>query len=117
MLRLVRHLALAAALLTVAVAIWRDYGALITLKRALLAYLATFFVTGILICIATVGVQVHRPPDPPPEPTRRERRKAAEAAAAAVESARAAESAPSAPAQGPDRLDAAEPVATATQPS
>lgn len=88
MLRLVRHLALGAALLTVAVAVWRDYGALITLKRALSAYLITFFVTGILVCIATIGVQVNRPPAPPPEPTRRERRKAAEAATAATRAAR-----------------------------
>jgi hypothetical protein len=91
MLRLVRHLALGAALLTVAVAVWRDYGTLITLKRALSAYLITFFVTGILVCIATLGVQVNRPPAPPPEPTRRERRKAAEAATAATRAARDAE--------------------------
>lgn len=91
MLRLVRHLALGAALLTVAVAVWRDYGTLITLKRALSAYLITFFVTGILVCIATLGVQVNRPPAAPPEPTRRERRKAAEAATAATRAARDAE--------------------------
>jgi len=117
MLRLVRHLALAAALLTVAVAIWRDYGTLITLKRALFAYLVTFFVTGILVCIATLGVQVNRPPAPPPEPTRRERRKAAEAASAAVAAAREAEMSQDGPAAAPDRSAAAEPATTVAQPS
>ncbi len=90
MLRLVRNLALGAALLTVGVAVWRDYGTLITVKRATVAYLATFFVSGALVFIATVGMQAHRPPPPPPEPSRRERRKAAEAAAKAARAAQEA---------------------------
>ncbi|MEZ4388742.1 MAG: hypothetical protein R3D98_14460 [Candidatus Krumholzibacteriia bacterium] len=87
MLRLVRNLALGAALITVAVAVWRDYGALITLKRAFVAYLATFFVSGFLVFLASIGMQVNRPPAPPPEPSRRQKRLAAEAAAKAARAA------------------------------
>lgn len=88
MLRLVRNLALGAAFLTLAVAVWRDYGAMITLKRMVIAYLLTFFVGGALVALATVGLRVNQPPPPPPEPTRRERSKAAEMAQKAATAAR-----------------------------
>jgi len=73
MSRLVRNAALLAALTTVAVAVWRDYGALITVKRAAVAYLATFFVAGGLTFLAHIALQAHEPP-PPPEPERKPRR-------------------------------------------
>ena len=75
MLRLVRNLALGAALLTVAVAIWRDYGVLITLRRALTAYLVTFFLAGGLGLIAVVGLRVNQPPPPPLDEDERKKRR------------------------------------------
>lgn len=75
MLRIVRNAALLAALVTVAVAVWRDYGALITLKRAAMAYLATFFVTGGLVFLAHIALSAHQPPPPEPEPRPKRRKK------------------------------------------
>jgi hypothetical protein len=74
MLRLVRNLALGAALITVAVAVWRDYGVLITLKRAIVAYLATFFLAGGLGLIAVFALKAYQQPPPAEEePDRRKR--------------------------------------------
>lgn len=83
MLRLVRNLALGAALLTVAVAVWRDYGTMVTLRRAIAAYLVTFFVGGGLGLLAVIGLQACRADTPPeadtdsPEPRANRRRRRA----------------------------------------
>jgi hypothetical protein len=86
MLRLVRNLALGAALLTVAVAVWRDYGVLITLRRAITAYLVVFFLAGGLGLIGMIGLRVNQPPPPPDDEGSQRRgqsaRKAKEAASA-----------------------------------
>ena len=48
MKRLIQTLALGATLAVVVVAVWRDYGAVLTLKRAAIAYLAVYFVSGMI---------------------------------------------------------------------
>lgn len=108
MLRLVRNLALGAALLTVAVAVWRDYGVMITLRRAVLAYLATFFLAGGLGLIAVIGLKAYQPPPPPPpedpRAARKRKREAArerEAAAGPADLAPPTPEAPPAPETAP----------------
>lgn len=78
MRRLVHSLALGAAFVAVAVAVWRDYGAVTTLKRAAVAYIATFSLVGGLGFVLAVALRAYHeppPPEPEPEPRRRSRRK------------------------------------------
>ncbi len=56
MQRLIHTVALLAALVAVFVALGRDYSLLVALKRAVVSYLAFFFVVSILALIYRVGV-------------------------------------------------------------
>jgi len=76
MLKVVRNLALGVALITLGVAVWRDYGTLIALKRAALAYLVTFFLSGVVLTAGTIGLRAYQPPPPPPkEPRKKPKRR------------------------------------------
>jgi hypothetical protein len=79
MRRLVQTIALAAALTAIALSVWRDYGLLLALKRAIIAYLSAYLVGAVLVLAtrAALGALADPPPPPPPEPQRRKRRRKA----------------------------------------
>ncbi len=54
MQRLIHTIALAAALITVVVSVWRDYSLLISLKRVVISYLALFFAASIIVLACKV---------------------------------------------------------------
>lgn len=56
MKRLLHTVALLAVCVTLVVCIWRDYGLLVTLKRAVAAYLAFFFLTALMLTVYRTGV-------------------------------------------------------------
>ncbi len=107
MKRLVHTLALGAALVALALGIWRDYGAFTALKRATIAYLATYFAAGGLGLTARLAVNAVRDPEPVPADasakgrSRRMRRPSTEAAAPAPESGETAAEADKDPAKAP----------------
>lgn len=68
MRRLVQTLALGAALIAVIVGVWRDYGAVVTLQRAAVAYLAAYFLAGLMSVAGSAALRGAREPAPPPEP-------------------------------------------------
>ncbi|MDD5718682.1 MAG: hypothetical protein PHQ53_03230 [Candidatus Krumholzibacteria bacterium] len=68
MKRLIQTVAVGAALVAVASGIWLDYGALLTLKRAVVAYLAAYFLGGIMYLAGRAALRGVRDPDPEPEP-------------------------------------------------
>jgi hypothetical protein len=79
MRQLVQTIALGAALVALALAVWRDYGAFTALKRALLAYLAAYFLAGGLGLATRAALGAVRDPEPeaergPAARTRRPRR-------------------------------------------
>jgi hypothetical protein len=83
MKRLVQTVAIGAALIAVALGVWRDCGTLLTLQRATLAYLLAYFLAGIMYLggqAALAGAQDPEPPPPPEEDPRgkRQRRPQAE---------------------------------------
>lgn len=67
MRRMIQTLAIGAALAAVAVGVWRDYGALLTLKRAAVAYLAVYFVAGAIYLAAAAALRAVRDKPPPEE--------------------------------------------------
>jgi len=77
--RLVQSIALGAAMVSLALGVWRDYGAYTALKRAVLAYLAAYFLAGGLGLATRAALSAVRDPEPDPEPEaetdRRRRRK------------------------------------------
>jgi len=78
MKRLVQTVAIGAALIAVALGVWRDCGTLLTLQRATLAYLLAYFLAGIMYLggqAALAGAQDPEPPPPPPEENTRGKRK------------------------------------------
>ena len=95
MRRLVQTIALGAALVALALGVWRDYGAFTALKRATLAYLAAYFLAGGLSLITRAALGAVRDPEPEPETEpaprkkrpRRPRRPAGVASAAATDPA------------------------------
>lgn len=73
MKRLVQTVAIGAALIAVALGVWRDCGTLLTLQRAALAYLLAYFLAGIMYLggqAALAGAQDPEPPPPPEEDPR-----------------------------------------------
>jgi hypothetical protein len=85
MKRLVQTVAIGAALVAVALGVWRDCGALLTLQRATLAYLLAYFLAGIMYLGGQAALAGARDPEPPPPPEednargKRKRRPPAEA--------------------------------------
>jgi cytochrome b subunit of formate dehydrogenase len=57
MQRLVSTLAMSAALVAVGLALWRDYGVLVTLKRAAIAYFAMYAVGSLLVFVFKAGIE------------------------------------------------------------
>lgn len=68
MKRLVQTVALGAALLALAFGVWRDLDALMTLRRAALAYLVAYFLAAIAVLGCRAALRGVRDPDPEPEP-------------------------------------------------
>ena len=66
MKRLVQTVAIGAALVAVALGVWRDCGALLTLQRATLAYLLAYFLAGIMFLGSQAALAGARDPEPPP---------------------------------------------------
>ncbi len=56
MLRLVRTVALVAALIALAVAVYRDAGAWVACKRAVISYLVFYFVSALLVLVFRGGI-------------------------------------------------------------
>lgn len=69
---LIQTLAIGAALVAVAIGVWRDYGAVLTLKRAAVAYLAVYFVAGVIYLAARSALRAVQ--DPAPSQERADRR-------------------------------------------
>ena len=57
MQRLVSTLAMSAAMIAVGVALWRDYGVLVTLKRAAISYFAMYAVGSLLVFVFRAGIE------------------------------------------------------------
>jgi hypothetical protein len=80
----VHTIALGAALVALAMGVWRDYGAFTALKRAGVAYLLAYFLAGGLGLAARAAVVAIGDPEPEPEPapargrSRRKKRRAPE---------------------------------------
>ena len=87
MRRLVHTLALGAALVALALGVWRDYGAFTAVKRAALSYLVAYFLAGGLGMAARAALYASRDPEPEPEPEPKKKRRRPKRApkAAAVE--------------------------------
>ncbi len=67
MVRFIQTLALGAALVTLVSCIWRDYGVLAALPRVAVAYLATFFLGGLVALGARILTDaVAKPAAPTP---------------------------------------------------
>jgi hypothetical protein len=85
MRHLIQTLSVGAALVTVAVGVWRDYGLALTLKRTVMAYLAVYGLSAVSCLAGRAALHGVRDPEPPPEPDpaemRRQARKAARASA------------------------------------
>ena len=79
MRRLVQCIALGAATVALATAVWLDYGAFTALKRTAVAYLIAYFLAGGLGLVTRAALAAVRDPDPEPEPdpktTRSKRRR------------------------------------------
>jgi len=68
MRRIVHSVALGAALVSVAVSIWRDDAAVSAIFRAVMAYCAFFIVSALLALAYRAGVLAeNRPKSPPPQ--------------------------------------------------
>jgi hypothetical protein len=80
MRRLLHTVALTAVCVTLIICIWRDYSLLATLKRAAGAYLAFFFLTGILLLVYRTGVVAEQRTAERPAQGTGQRRKAEEGA-------------------------------------
>jgi len=65
MLRLVRTVALAAALIALSVAIYRDAGVWVACKRAVISYLVFYFVSALLVLAFRGGVLAESKKTPP----------------------------------------------------
>ena len=57
MRNLVGVLAMAAALVAVGVSLWRDYGMLVTLKRAFISYFAFYVIGTLVVFVFKTGVE------------------------------------------------------------
>ncbi len=57
MQRLVNTIAMTAALVAAGMALWRDYGVLVTFKRAAIAYFAFFIVGSLLAFVFKAGIE------------------------------------------------------------
>ena len=68
MRRFVHTLALGAALVALALGVWRDYGAFTAVKRAALSYLVAYFLAGGLGVAGRAALWASRDPEPEPEP-------------------------------------------------
>jgi len=66
--RLIHTIALGAALVALALAVWRDYGAFTALKRTVVSYLVAYFLAGGLGLAARAAVSALRDPEPEPDP-------------------------------------------------
>jgi len=62
--RIIQTIALGAALISIALGIWRDYGSMLALKRALIAYLAAYFLAGISCLAFRAALHAVRDPEP-----------------------------------------------------
>ncbi len=67
MRRVVHSVALGAALVSVAVTIWRNDGALSAILRAVMAYCAFFIVSALLALAYRAGVLAENRPKSPPQ--------------------------------------------------
>ena len=75
MKRLVHTLALGAALVALALGVWRDYGAFTAVKRAGLSYLVAYFLAGGLGVATRAALWASRDPEPEPEPVPERKKK------------------------------------------
>jgi hypothetical protein len=57
MQKLISTISMSAALVTVMFSLWRDYSLLVTMKRALIAYVVFFIVSSILALIFRSGIE------------------------------------------------------------
>ena len=64
MQRIIQTIALGAALISIALGIWRDYGSMLALKRALIAYLAAYFLAGLASLAFRAALHAVRDPEP-----------------------------------------------------
>jgi hypothetical protein len=62
---LIHTVALAAALAAVIASLWGDYGLLVALKRAVVSYLAFYFVAAVLVLVYQAGILAEGRPKPP----------------------------------------------------
>ncbi len=68
MKRLIHTIALGAALVALALGVWRDYGAFTALKRTVISYLVAYFLAAGLGLAARAAVSALRDPEPEPAP-------------------------------------------------
>lgn len=64
MQRIIQTIALGAALISIALGIWRDYGSMLTLKRALIAYMSAYFLAGLASLAFRAALHAVRDPEP-----------------------------------------------------
>jgi len=57
MQKLTGTIAMTAALVAVIVSLWQDYGFLITMKRALLAYFSFYILGAVLVMVFKTGIE------------------------------------------------------------